>query len=104
MYAIVKDGSNQFRAETGERVEVDLRQEASPGQEMVFDQVLLVGGEETKVGDPTVAGAKVLAVVVEHVKAPKVRGLRKRDNNNSETRFGHRQKYTAVTIKEIVAG
>jgi len=103
MYAVVRDGGHQFRAVPGEKVDVELRP-AKPGDQVVFDQVLLVGGEQVKIGNPTVAGAKVLAVVEGQSLSDKVRGIRKRDNNNSQTRFGHRQKYTTVTIKEIVEG
>lgn len=103
MYAVVKDGGHQFRVAVGERVEVE-RRELAPGAELVFEDVLMLGGDEAKVGSPTVAGAKVIAVVDGETKGPKLRGLRKRDNNNSQTHFGHRQKYTTVTIKEIVAG
>ena len=103
MYAVVKDGGHQFRAAVGEQVEIE-RREAAPGEAIVFEEVLLVGGDETKVGSPTVAGAKVVAVVEGPAKGPKLHGLCKRENNNSQTRFGHRQKYTTVTIKEIVTG
>jgi large subunit ribosomal protein L21 len=103
MYAVVRDGGHQFRAVPGEKVDVELRA-AKAGEQVVFDQVLLVGGDQVKVGNPTVAGAKVLAVVEGESLSDKVRGIRKRDNNSSQTRFGHRQKYTTVTIKEIVGG
>jgi large subunit ribosomal protein L21 len=103
MYAVFKDGGHQIRAAAGDLVEIE-RRNAAPGDEIIFDQVLLVGGDETKLGAPTVPGAKVLAVVSGETKGPKIHGIVKRDNNNSQTRFGHRQKYTTVSIKEIVAG
>ena len=103
MYAVVRDGGHQFRAVPGEKVDVELRS-AKPGEQVVFDQVLLVSGQQIKVGNPTVAGAKVVAVVEGLCLSDKSRGIRKRDNNSSQTRFGHRQKYTTVTIKEIVEG
>jgi large subunit ribosomal protein L21 len=102
MYAVFKDGGHQIRAAAGERIEID-RRDVSPGDEIVFDQVLLVGGDAPKLGSPTVAGAKVIAVVDGQTSGPKLRGMLKRENNNSETRFGHRQKYTTVTVKEIQA-
>ncbi len=103
MYAVFKDGGHQVRAAAGDSVEVELR-DAKPGDEVIFDQVLMIGGGDSKVGAPTIAGARVVAVVDGETKGPKLQGIRKRENNNSQTRFGHRQKYTTVTIKEIVAG
>ena len=103
MYAIVRDGGHQFKAVAGQKVLVELRK-AKPGEEIVFDQVLMVGGDQVKIGTPTVSGAKVVAVADGEVAGDKVRGLRKRERDSSQTRFGHRQKYSAVTVKEIVAG
>ncbi|MHC4917807.1 MAG: 50S ribosomal protein L21 [Planctomycetota bacterium] len=101
MYAVFRYGSHQFRAEAGDSLDIEHR-EAAPGDEIVFDQVLMVGGEKAAVGSPTVPGAKVVAVVEGECKGARVRGMRKRENNNSQTRFGHRQKYTTVTIRKIV--
>jgi len=103
MYAIVRDGGHQFRAVPGEKVDIELRA-AKAGDQIVFDQVLMIGGEQVKIGAPTVGGAKVLAVVEGQSLGDKLRGLRKRDRDSSQTRFGHRQKYTTVTIREVVVG
>ncbi len=103
MYVVFKDGGHQVRAEAGEEIAVEYR-EATPGDEIVFNDVLMISGENFQIGEPLVKGAKVVATVVGTTKADKVFGIKKRDNNNSQTRFGHRQKYTQVTIKEIVTG
>ena len=64
MYAIVKSGSRQYRANVGNMVLVD-RLPLEVGQQLTLDDVLLVSdGEQVKVGQPTVEGAKVLATVV----------------------------------------
>jgi large subunit ribosomal protein L21 len=103
MYAVFRDGSHQVRAAVGDDVEV-ARREVAPGEELVFDQVLMIGGEKPRMGSPVLPGARVVAVVVGQSRGPKVRGMRKRENNNSQTRFGHRQEFTTATIKEIVTG
>lgn len=103
MYAIVKDGGHQFKAVAGRQVRIE-RRPVDSGQELTFDQVLMVGGDQVKVGTPTVPGARVIAVVAGETKGPKVRGIKKRQVNSSQTRFGHRQKYMTVVVKEIVAG
>ena len=103
MYAIFKDGSHQYKAEVDKELYVNLR-EVQPGEEVVFDQVLLVSGEGgVKVGQPTVAGAKVVAEVLCKFSGPKlvIRWFYRRKDSRKKT--GHRQKYIKVKVKEIIA-
>src|SRR5262249_25326187 len=66
MYAIFEDGSRQYKVSEGDVVRVDYR-EAEVGARLEFNRVLLyAGGEERHIGQPTVAGARVLAEVVDH--------------------------------------
>ena len=104
MFAIVKDGGHQFRAEAGEIVRLE-RKDAAEGDEISFDEVLLVSdGEKTTTGAPAVPGARVVGVVEEHVKGEKLIARKKREIASSKTRFGHRQDYSLVRIKEILTG
>ena len=53
MYAVFENGSHQYRVSEGELVRVDYRDGAEPGQEVVFDNVLLVQSNAgTKIGTP----------------------------------------------------
>ena len=73
------------------------------GAQVEFTEVLMVGaGGEAKVGTPAVAGARVVAEVVEQSRAPKVIAFKKRRRKNSRRKRGHRQHQTLVRIKEIV--
>ena len=104
MYAIVKDGGHQFRAEVDEVVRLE-RKDAAEGDEIAFEEVLFVSdGKDTTAGTPTVSGARVVGVIEKHVKGKKIVGQKKREIASSKTRFGHRQNYTLVRIREIVAG
>lgn len=104
MYAIVKDGGHQFRAEPGEIVQLE-RKDAAEGEEISFEEVLLVSdGKNRTAGAPAVVGVRVVGVVEKHVKGEKLIGRKKREISSSKTRFGHRQNYTLVRIKEIVTG
>ena len=101
MYAIFKDGGHQYKAEVGRKMYVELR-DVNEGDEVIFDEVLLVAKDDAvTVGQPTVAGAKVVATVIGEAKGPKrvIRWFRRR--KNSRRKNGHRQKYTHVEIKEI---
>jgi len=102
-YAIFEDRGKQYRAEEGALIRVDL-QDAEPGSKIVFDKVLLVGGEGTKVGTPAVEGASVVAVVEAEDKGPKLHGVKRRGHSRSRTRWGHRQKYTVVRVAKILEG
>ena len=103
MYAIIKDGGRQFKVEVDKRLEIDYRGELEPGTIIEFTEVLAVGGEENiRIGQPTVAGAKVVAEVVSAVKGPKLVVAKFRRRKNSKRKTGHRQIYTLVKINEIV--
>ncbi len=103
MYAIFEDGGRQYRVQEGDTLRVDLR-DLGEGQERVeFDQVLMVGeGRDAKVGQPFVAGAKVVARVNGEVKGDKVVGVVFRRRKNVNRTRGHRQRHLDVTIEQIV--
>ena len=100
MYAVIETGGKQYKVAPGDTVELE-KLDAQPGAEVVLDQVLLVGGDQVVIGTPKVAGAKVIAEVVEHCKADKVVILKYRRRKNYIRHRGHRQLLTAVKIKEI---
>jgi len=104
MYAIIKDGSRQIRAEVDRRLRVDFRDGLQQGDSLEFTEVLTISNEnEVKVGQPTIAGAKVVAEVVEpEFKGPKLVIAKFRRRKNSKRKTGHRQVYTLVKIREIV--
>ena len=96
MYAIFKTGGKQLKAEVVEKLNVE------NGQEVVFDEVLLVGDNgKVKVGTPLVKGAKVTAKVVKNGKAKKVLVFKYKAKSNYHILKGHRQPYTQVEITNI---
>jgi large subunit ribosomal protein L21 len=102
MYAIVLAGGKQYKVQEGATITVDLLK-AEAGSEYVLDKVLMVGGQETKVGAPYVSGASVTCQVAGHVKGPKVVIFHKWRHNDSHKKQGHRQGYTQLTVKSIQA-
>jgi large subunit ribosomal protein L21 len=103
MYAIFEDGSRQYRVEPGSTVVVDHRS-TEPGQTLEFNRVLLVSsGANIQVGQPLVAGAKVIAEVVDlPTKKTVIQHFRRRKNYRRLK--GHTQPFVRVKVKEIVAG
>lgn len=104
MYAIVRDRGMQYRVEQGQMLQID-RLDAEPGSEIEFDEVLLIGGaDDIKVGTPLVSGATVRARVLGMFKGKKIVVFRYRRKKRFRRRTGHRQQYTRVQIREILAG
>ena len=103
MYAVIKTGGKQYRVAADEKLAIE-KIPGDAGAEVVFTEVLMVGGDgaEAKVGAPAVPGAKVVAEVVEQGRAAKVIAFKKRRRKNSRRKRGHRQHQTVVRIKEIV--
>ncbi len=105
MYAIIEDGSKQYRLCQGDVVDVEKRQIAAGQNTIELDQVLLIKDDKgTHVGTPILTGAKVVAKVNGPVKGTKLKMLKFRRRKNSRTHKGHRQKYLRVNIVEIHSG
>ncbi|MFC1706374.1 50S ribosomal protein L21 [Planctomycetota bacterium] len=104
MYAVLKDGGRQLTVREGDQILIDRRRDLAEGEEIRFDRVLLIGGEEgTRIGTPTVSGAAVVGTVVGEQKGDKLVVFKKRRRKDSKSKTGHRQKYTAVRIQRIEA-
>lgn len=104
MYAVLETGSKQYRVSAGDVLEIE-RLAVEPGQPVTFDRVLLLNHEgQVRVGGPTVAGASVVADVVEHKRGPKLIAFKMRRREGYHRKVGHRQERTVVKIKEIKFG
>lgn len=104
MYAIIRSGDKQFRAEPGMTLKLPSL-EAEVGETVTFDQVLLAGTDDgVQVGTPLVDKATVTGEVVEHGKGKKIVVFKWKRRKNYRKKQGHRQKYTAVRIDEIQLG
>ena len=92
----------QYRVEEGQIVEVALL-DAEVGSQVELGEVLLIGGDQTLVGAPLVAGAKVVAQVLGDVKGEKIVVFKYKNKKRYRRRTGHRQQYTRIAISEIVS-
>jgi len=104
MYAVIETGGKQLRVQVGDVVQVE-RLTDEVGSEVVFDRVLLIGGEgDSRVGEPTVEGACVKGSVVGQERGKKVVLYTYKPRQNSNRRQGgHRQNHTQVKIDAIEA-
>ena len=105
MFVIVEINGQQFKAEQGKRLFVHHIQDVKDGSTVEFDRVLLVDKDgEVAVGSPTVEGAKVVCEVLSSlVKGEKVLVFHKKRRKGHRKLNGHRQQFTELNIKEIVA-
>ncbi len=106
MYAIVEIQGQQFKAEAGKFLYVHfLGEEVKEGDAVTFDRVLLLDTDgDVKVGAPTVEGAKVVCEVqTPLVKGEKVIVFKKKRRKGYRRKNGHRQYFTKVVIKDVVA-
>ncbi len=103
MYAIVEIAGQQFKVQKDQKVFVH-RLSAETGSKVEFDRVLLVDNDgKISVGAPAIEGAKVTAEVLDHVKGDKVIVFKKKRRKGYQKSNGHRQQFTAISIKEIKA-
>lgn len=94
-FAIFQTGGKQYRVKVGDVIKVE---KLSADGDVTFDNVLMLGD---RVGNPTVAGANVVATVVEQKRADKVLVFKKKRRQNYRRTRGHRQFITVLKIKAI---
>ncbi|MDR1836861.1 MAG: 50S ribosomal protein L21 [Treponema sp.] len=102
MYALVEFLGKQYKTEKGALLKVD-RIDAEPGTAIDINTVLLVSGEDVKVGSPYIEGAKVSATVESHRKDDKIIVFKYKPKKDYRRKQGHRQQYTVIKIGEISA-
>jgi large subunit ribosomal protein L21 len=101
MYAVFEDGSRQYRVQEGDVVKVDFRA-AEIGASLEFTRVLLFQNDaDTRIGQPVIEGARVVAEVVDHP-STKLYIQHFRRRKNYRRLKGHRQPYTSIKIQKIV--
>ena len=102
MYAVISDRGRQIGVREGDTILCDLSDSWETGQEVLFDQVLLLSHEGgVRVGKPTVAGASVKAEVLGVVKDEKLVVFQYKRRKNSRSKRGHRQRHSRLRVTSI---
>jgi len=102
VYAVIQTGGKQYRVQQGDVIFVE-KLDCQAGDTVSFDRVLLVGGEESRIGTPVVQGASVEGKVLSQVKSQKIVVYKYKAKNNERKKQGHRQPYTKVEITAVNA-
>ena len=100
MYAVIETGGKQYKVAQGDVVFIE-KLDVEAGNEVIFDKVLVVGGDDVKVGAPYVEGATVTATVAKQGKAKKSIVYKYKPKKGYHKKQGHRQPYTKVEITAI---
>jgi large subunit ribosomal protein L21 len=103
MYAIVEIAGQQFKVAKDQRIFVH-RLQGNEGDKVEFNNVLLIdNGGKVNVGAPAIEGAHVKAQIERHVQGDKVIVFKKKRRKGYQKSNGHRQKFTEITISDILA-
>jgi len=103
MFAVIKTGGKQYRVSEGDELTIE-KLAARAGDKVQFNDVLMLGGDETHIGAPYVEDAGVTAEVLDQIRGPKLINFKKRRRKHSSKRLkGHRQDLTTIRIGEILA-
>lgn len=105
-YAILEVGGKQHRVVVGEKLRVDLMADRKMGERFSLNNVLMIGGDQYKIGKPMLSGATVSCTVTgggdgEGIKGEKIRVFKKKRRKGFTKTIGHRQKYTEISIDAI---
>jgi large subunit ribosomal protein L21 len=109
MYAVIEQGSKQYKVAEGDSLNIELTEVSPDAKTIELDKVLLVGdGQDVRIGTPYLEGAKVIASFKTTAEDALVKGKKLypayfRRRKNSRKRIGHRQKYLEVVIDKIQA-
>lgn len=101
MYAVVKTGGKQVRMSPGDSIRIE-KLPGDIGEEVSFDQVLLVSGDgEPRVGNPVIEGATVKATIAAQGRGKKIIVFKMKRRKGYRRKAGHRQDYTEVKVESI---
>lgn len=103
MFAVLKTGGKQYTVRAGDVLRVE-KLDATAGQQIQFNDILMVGGDSPVIGLPFVEGAAVQAEVIDQIKGEKViHFVKRRRKHSSQRTKGHRQHLTLVRVTGVLA-
>ncbi len=104
MYAILESGGKQYRVSAGDVFDVE-KMVVPTGETVELTNVLMiVDGDQVKVGTPTIEDAAVVCHVMGYTKGEKVYVFRSKKRKGYRRKIGHRQKYVRLHVDEIRPG
>ena len=103
MFAVIESGGKQHTVSEGENLKVELLSNQE-GSIIEFDKVLMISnGSESKIGNPYVENAKVIAKLVSNGKHDKIRVFKMKRRKDYRRTYGHRQNFSEIQIESITS-
>ena len=103
MLAIIKTGGKQYIVSPKQKLKIE-KLEGKVGEQIEFTDVLLFEDEKViEIGKPLIKGAKVVGTILKQGRAKKIIVFKYKAKKRQQTKKGHRQAFTEVEIKEIIA-
>ncbi len=103
MFAVLKTGGKQYKVQAGDVLRVE-KLAAAAGDTVQFNEILMLGGDNTVLGTPQIDGAAVQATVIDQIKGEKlIHFVKRRRKHSSKRTKGHRQQLTLLRVTDILA-
>jgi large subunit ribosomal protein L21 len=97
-YAVIEAGGKQYRVEPGNVLKVERRREAVGETASLQPVLVFCDGTTLTIGAPHVADAKVSAVILRHLRGPKLIAYKQKRRKGYSRKKGHRQELTELKI------
>ena len=102
-FAVIETGGKQYKVSASNILKVE-KLNIPKGKKVEFKKVLLLNDDKTtEVGNPTISGAIVEALLLDNIKDKKVLVFKKRRRQNSRKKYGHRQLLSKIQITKILS-
>tara|TARA_A100001011_G_C14121313_1_gene761360 strand:- start:208 stop:669 length:462 start_codon:yes stop_codon:yes gene_type:complete len=102
-FAVIETGGKQYKVSASKILKVE-KLDIQKGKKVEFKKVLLVNDDKTtEVGNPTIDGAIVEALILDNIKDKKILVFKKRRRQNSRKKYGHRQLLSKIQITKILS-
>ena len=102
-FAVIETGGKQYKVSANNILKVE-KLNIPKGKKVEFKKVLLLNDDKTtEVGNPTISGAIVEALLLDNIKDKKVLVFKKRRRQNSRKKYGHRQLLSKIQITKILS-
>ena len=103
-FAVIQTGGKQYKVNTGDIIKIEKLEDSKQDTKIEFKEILAYGDDiNLELGEPNISGAIVEADLIKNSKNRTVLIFKKRRRQNSRRKNGHRQQYSMVRIRKIIA-